>query len=67
MSRAQARPTTSRNPCSLASHGVAHLSKWPSNVRSCALAGGLVQGLNEDSIDVQNAISEKLGAFLHHM
>eukprot|EP00198_Chlamydomonas_reinhardtii_P007903 XP_001697240.1 MDR-like ABC transporter [Chlamydomonas reinhardtii] len=28
--------------------------------------GGLVQGLNEDSIDVQNAISEKLGAFLHH-
>ncbi|KAG2490598.1 hypothetical protein HYH03_010991 [Edaphochlamys debaryana] len=28
--------------------------------------GGLVQGLNEDSIDVQNAISEKLGGFLHH-
>ncbi|KAG2428639.1 hypothetical protein HXX76_011345 [Chlamydomonas incerta] len=28
--------------------------------------GGLVQGLNEDSIDVQNAISEKLGAFMHH-
>ncbi|GIL71759.1 hypothetical protein Vretimale_808 [Volvox reticuliferus] len=28
--------------------------------------GGLVQGLNEDSIDVQNAISEKFGAFLHH-
>jgi hypothetical protein len=32
----------------------------------CWFAGGLVQGLNEDSIDVQNAISEKLGAFLHH-
>ncbi|GFR42553.1 hypothetical protein Agub_g3460 [Astrephomene gubernaculifera] len=29
--------------------------------------GGLVQGLNEDSIDVQNAISEKLGAFIHHL
>ncbi|KXZ43925.1 hypothetical protein GPECTOR_77g22 [Gonium pectorale] len=28
--------------------------------------GGLLQGLNGDSIDVQNAISEKLGSFLHH-
>ncbi|PNH10194.1 ABC transporter B family member 19 [Tetrabaena socialis] len=28
--------------------------------------GGLVQGLNEDSIDVQNAISEKMGSFIHH-
>lgn len=29
-------------------------------------AGGLLQGLNEDSITVQNAISEKLGNVIHH-
>ncbi len=31
------------------------------------LSGGLLQGLNEDSLAVQNAISEKLGAFIHHV
>jgi ABC-type multidrug transport system fused ATPase/permease subunit len=31
-----------------------------------ATTGGLLAGLNEDSIQVQNAISEKLGGFIHH-
>jgi ATP-binding cassette subfamily B (MDR/TAP) protein 1 len=29
--------------------------------------GGLLQGLNEDSLAVQQAISDKMGAFLQHI
>jgi ATP-binding cassette subfamily B (MDR/TAP) protein 1 len=31
------------------------------------LPGGLLQGLNEDSLAVQLAISDKMGAFLQHI
>jgi ATP-binding cassette subfamily B (MDR/TAP) protein 1 len=30
-------------------------------------AGGLLQGLNEDSLAVQQALSDKVGLFLQHM
>jgi hypothetical protein len=34
--------------------------------RSCPV-GGLLQGLNEDSVNVQAAISDKAGNFVHHV
>ena len=34
---------------------------------ACVAAGGLLQGLNEDSLAVQQALSDKVGLFLQHM